>query len=135
MSEVKEYHLVTTMIGELTGPIGSFFESKEGAEQAVQMIKRSNNPVILNLVEKSAFDALKAELEEQKQHVSEACAGRDNWRVTQLQLARAREVIEFYSSNFKPVENVEGGLFTYTIEPGLFEDRGSRARAFLDGEE
>lgn len=53
MSESKwrEFHLLTTEIGEYIGPLATLFASAEQAEEAANMIKRSNSPVVLHVIE------------------------------------------------------------------------------------
>ncbi|MNJ94841.1 hypothetical protein D3C87_125440 [compost metagenome] len=51
----RELHMVTTQIGDDLGPIGSFFESAENANEAANLIRRSNNPVVLHLTDYSAY--------------------------------------------------------------------------------
>lgn len=57
MTEAKprELHLLTTEIANTLGPIATLFPSAQSAEEAAGMIKRSNNPTVLHLIEKSAY--------------------------------------------------------------------------------
>lgn len=62
----RELHLVTMLIGDELGPFATIFKTREEAESAADLIGRSNDPVVISLVERSTHLQVMQERDELK---------------------------------------------------------------------
>lgn len=114
--KLNELFIFTHKIGgDSYGPFATIFENAEDADYAVNMSKRSNNPTVLRVIDKTEYENISLELSKSRELVG-----------------RLEETLKFYTTDFNLFigRQENGGIAIYECKDET--PYGTKARAALE---